>query len=810
MRKVIPLNRGWEFTEIFTDGFMSGERNRYDSVTLPHTVKETPANYFDEGVYQTVCGYRRALRLPQGCSGKNVFLFIGAAAHYAEVYLDGELLCSHKGGYTQFSVDLTGKLCEDADSLLCIKVDSRESLNIPPFGGMIDYMTFGGLYREVWLEIRESSYIADVFAVPQSPKALRAPDGESGVKTSAITFTGVIGSKLDIVELGGLCVRQRVYPYGREDKKPISEKLFRKGDKCVITVPSARLWDVASPALYTLRTELIRGGEVIDRVDTRIGFRRSEFRRDGCYLNGRKLKLRGLNRHQSFPYVGYAMPASIQRYDADILKNELGLNAVRTSHYPQSQHFIDRCDELGLLVFTEIPGWQHIGDDEWKDIAVKNVEEMVSQYRNHPSVILWGVRINESKDDDDFYIRTNKAAHDLDPTRPTGGVRYIKKSHLLEDVYTYNDFIHDGAAPGCEPKRAVTSDMNKPFLISEYCGHMYPTKSYDNEERRLEHALRHARVLDAVAGEDDICGSFGWCFFDYNTHRDFGSGDRVCYHGVCDMFRNPKLAAAVYAAQQDDVPVLEISSSMDIGEHPASVRGSVYAFTNADSVRFYKNGEFIREFTPEESKFKNLRHPPIEINDYIGDKMKDEGFAQKQEQCVKDILNEAAVRGMNALSAEAKLKAAYLTAMHGMTYEQAYALYGKYIANWGDSASVFRFEAVKNGEVVKTVEKSPFTKRRMELKVSSATLCEDGSYDAAAVRIRMTDLNGNTLSQMNTTVRVETEGPIELIGPADAPIAGGMGGLYIKTVGAPGEAAVTVKAEGIEEQTICFDIQVKG
>ncbi|HCE77970.1 MAG TPA: beta-galactosidase, partial [Lachnospiraceae bacterium] len=117
-----------------------------------------------------------------------------------------------------------------------------------------------------------------------------------------------------------------------------------------------------------------------DEQTERVGFRRSVFREDGYYLNGRRLQLIGLNRHQSWPYVGYAMPGSQQERDAEILKNELGVNAVRTSHYPQSPYFYRRCDELGLLVFTEIPGWQHIGDEEWKKQAVRNTEEMVLQY----------------------------------------------------------------------------------------------------------------------------------------------------------------------------------------------------------------------------------------------------------------------------------------------------------------------------------------------------------------------------------------------------------------------------------------------
>ena len=806
MRQIIQLNRDWEFTPEYSEDYKNGGGTG-EIVSLPHTVRELPYNYFDESEYQMISGYRRTLRLPEGCESKRVLLFIGAAGHCAEVYLDGELIAEHKGGYTAFSVDLSGRLSSRIDSILCVKVDSRESLNIPPFGNVIDYMTFGGLYREVWLELREQSCIEDVFAMPSIPDSVDTV-GKAPGEIAATTFDGIIRCAVTLRGAGDKRVRLSVFHSGHEDAQPIVEEIFSPDKEHELTVPGARLWDIESPTLYTLRTELLNGDEVVDRVDTRIGFRRSEFKADGYFLNGRKLKLRGLNRHQSYPYVGYAMPRSMQIYDAEIMKNELGLNAVRTSHYPQSRHFIDGCDEVGLLVFTEMPGWQHIGDSEWKDTAVETMKEMVSQYRNHPSVILWGARINESQDDDEFYTRTNKAAHELDPTRPTGGVRYIKRSHLLEDVYTYNDFIHDGKAPGCEPKRNVTSDMSKPYLISEYCGHMFPTKTYDNEERLTELALRHTRILDAVAAEEDIAGSFGWCFFDYNTHRDFGSGDRICYHGVCDMFRNPKLSAAVYSSQQDKIPVLEINSSMDIGEHPASVRGSIYAFTNADSLRFYKNGEFIREYTPEDSPFVHLPHPPIEIDDFVGDRIYEgESFTKRQARYVKDILNDSAIHGMNYLSAKTKLKALYLKLIHGMKFETAYELYGKYIANWGDSASVFRFEAIKNGEAVRTVEKSPFTERRMQAIVSHTELIEGDTYDVASVRLMITDEHGNILPHFNSTVSVKVEGDLELIGPENAPIIGGMGGLYVKTVGKTGKGKLTIEAERLDKQTIYFTIK---
>ncbi|MBR4556286.1 MAG: glycoside hydrolase family 2 protein, partial [Clostridiales bacterium] len=526
----------------------------------------------------------------------------------------------------------------------------------------------------------------------------------------------------------------------------------------------------------------------------RFGFRTAEFRVDGFYLNNKKIKLRGLNRHQCWPYVGYAMPESMQKMDADILKNELGLNAVRTSHYPQSHHFINRCDEIGLLVFTEIPGWQNIGDEAWKEQAVVNTREMVTQYRNHPSIILWGVRINESLDCDELYKRTNKEAHELDPYRQTSGVRYLKNSSLLEDVYAFNDFSHNGKTAGCEQKKNVTSDMSKPYFISEYNGHMFPTKAFDSELHRQEHALRHCNVLDSVMANDDIAGSFGWCMFDYNTHKDFGSGDRVCYHGVTDMFRNPKLAAYVYASQNKDIePVLEISSSMDIGEHPAGNRGEIFIFSNCDSVKMYKDDIFIKEYTRKDSSYKNMIAPPMLINDYIGDQLeKNEGFAKRQNKIVKDALNFSAIYGMENMPLKMKLTMGEAMTRYKMKFDDAYRLFAKYVGNWGGKVTEFKFEGIKDGKVVKTVVKAAVTKLNLDLKVSSTVLNEGVTYDVAAIRIKVTDENGNVMSFYNRQALIEVTGDIEILGPSLADINGGMGGVYIRSTGKEGKGSVKI------------------
>ncbi len=138
-----------------------------------------------------------------------------------------------------------------------------------------------------------------------------------------------------------------------------------------------QLWDMARPQLYTVHVRLLRSGQPMDEDNRRIGFRHAEFTDHGFTLNGKVLKLRGLDRHQTFPFVGQAMPERVQRQDAKILRHKLHCNIVRTSHYPQSRHFLDCCDEIGLLVLEEIPGWQHIGDEAWMQVAVDNVGRMI-------------------------------------------------------------------------------------------------------------------------------------------------------------------------------------------------------------------------------------------------------------------------------------------------------------------------------------------------------------------------------------------------------------------------------------------------
>ena len=776
---MISLCNGWQFTETWSEEFLSG-RAEGTPVRLPHTVREVPLHYAGPEDYEMLCGYRRALDIPETLRGKRLFLQFDGAAHIATVFVNGVETVTHRCGYTAVRVEITDLVSYGGENTVAVRLDCTENGSVPPFGFVIDYLTYGGLYREAWLDVRSAAYIEDLFVFTPGLDLMEA--------------------RLTLSDPAQY-VRLSVWDGERRVACERGHDLF------TIRVPKAKPWHPDDPHRYLCRAELLDGdGAVLDTQEVLFGFRTAVFKADGFYLNGKKFFLRGLNRHQCYPYIGYAAPEQLQREDARILKKELQCTAVRTSHYPQSQYFIDECDRLGLLVFTEIPGWQHIGNEAWKDQTCENVREMVLQYRNHPSIVLWGVRVNESQDDDALYVRTNAIAHELDPSRQTSGVRYLEKSSLLEDVYAYNDFSHNGLTPGCKSKSKITPDMDKGFLISECNGHMFPTKPFDPWEKRQEHALRHARVQDAALADGEHAGCFGWCMFDYPTHKDFGSGDRVCYHGVLDAFRNPKLAAAVYSSQGEAFPVLELGSTMDIGDYPAGQIGKPYLFTNADEVRLYKNGAYVTSFRA--SEWKALRHGPIAVDDLIGELLEtQEGFDREKAALLRDCLLAAGKYGMANLPLGYKAKLLYAMARYGLTMEDGVALYGKYVGNWGGAATVWRFDAVKNGQVVLSRSYCPSTKLHLELTASHTGLCEGDSYDMAAVRIRLLDEYGNPASYAQLPIRLKVRGAAELVGPDAVTAEGGMCGCYVRSTGRAGKATLTVSADGLEPVSLVFSVR---
>jgi len=784
MRKILPINHGWLFAEQYVEGMEQthADETAFTPVRIPHTSRELPLNNFDERESQLVSCYRRRIRVTPQAGGR-VFLHFEGVMAAAKVFLNGTMLAEHLGGYTPFVIELTG-LVTGGDDVLAVIVDSTERSDIPPFGYVIDYLTYGGIYREVWLEETEEVYIQNAHA-----KTIQTTDGwqvetevyldnrpgASGAAELNITLSGADGVKSNHTKHIAL---------SGEPKQTITVS-FAAGD--------VRLWDLDEPNLYDLAITLQMENKEIDDYACRIGFRTAQFTPEGFFLNGRRVKIRGLNRHQSYPYVGYAMPMRAQENDAELLKRELGVNLVRTSHYPQSIHFLNRCDELGLLVFEEFPGWQYIGNDVWKKNAVKSLEEMITRDWNHPSIVLWGVRINESQDDDAFYRETNALAHRLDATRQTGGVRNFAGSHFFEDVYTYNDFVHSGLNQALKTRKEV-AHASVPYMVTEHNGHMFPTKKFDHEEKRVEHALRHLRVLNSVYDAEEISGAVGWCMSDYNTHKDFGSGDKICYHGVTDLFRLPKFAAHAYRSQQDGEPIMEVASGMNQGERTGSNLGSVHVFTNCDSVKLYKNGAYVGEYFPDRKTYPNLPHPPVVITDFIGELMANaEGYSKQDADRIKRIFAAILTYGDKSLPLKYKLMMGYSMLKLKLSYEDAVNLYMRYVAGWGTESTEFVFEGYYNGERVAVVKRGASEGVAIRVTPDTTELVEGDTYDICRVVVEHVDQFGMVLPYSTEAVRVTGSGAGERIGPELIPLTGGAVAFWVKTKGT-GEITVSIES----------------
>jgi beta-galactosidase len=701
-RIVMPLNRDWRFSSKLPDGFEGGgfDDSSFEKVVIPHTNKRLPWHGFDEKSYEFVSAYRRHFKLPPEAKGKHVFVDFEGAMTASMVWINGQKLGEYKGGYTPFYFELTPHLDWDGDNVLAVALDSTERADIPPFGYEIDYLTFGGIYREVSLRIVPATFIENIFAKPKNVLSRPTIDVDCFLQ-----YLEASREPLTIeVELRDgnrtLASGRRRVPPSNSKPEPVAHTVHLEN------LGEIQLWDLEHPNLYTVHVRLLRGTNPIDEDTRRVGFREAQFTDHGFELNGKIIKLRGLDRHQTFPFVGQAMPARVQRRDADILRKNLKCNIVRTSHYPQSRHFLDRCDELGLLVLEEIPGWQHIGDEAWKALSVDNVRRMIRRDWNHPSIILWGVRINESKDDHDFYTKTNAVAHSLDPTRQTGGIRYFQESEFLEDVFTMNDFGFPLKPPN-HPR----------YLNTEFVGHTYPTKTIDNVERLREHTLRHARIHNQLASNPQYAGGIGWCAFDYNTHSNFGSGDRICYHGVTDIFREPKPAAGFYKSQCDpsEEIVLEPAFHWARGDESVGFNRAVVC-SNCDHLKFYVDDKMVAEADPDRKEFAHLKYAPFRFE------------------------------------------------------------LGELFHKWGD----LRIEGYIQGKQVITRSMSgKGVEEKFVLLPDDTKLIADGA-DSTRIVFRVTDEFGNIQPFADAALKLDIEGPAEIIGDNPFALVGGTGAIWIR------------------------------
>ena len=576
--RTLQLDNGWLFGGKFSDAATQPafDDSAFARVSLPHCVTKLSWQGWNFSDWSGVWIYRRHFSVPKEFSQHRVFLDFDGVMTGATPVVNGHALPEYLGGYLPFHYEITNLVSEN-DNVLAVAIDSRWS-NVPPDGNpkgpvSVDFLEPGGIPRPVSLRFVPQVFISDVFAKP-----VNVLESSRRVEISCTVDAALVPKKSARLKVELLDAGKRIA--GTTQKVKI-EKTGETEFKLALTdLGNVKLWDVDAPQLYEIVATLVLDDEPVHDCRTRIGFREAKFTVDGFFLNGRRLQLFGLCRHEIYPYAGFAMPPRTMRRDAEILRHELNCNSVRCSHYPQSEAFLDACDELGLLVWEEIPGWGYIGDAAWQDLAVRDVGGMIRRDRNHPSIFIWGVRVNESRNNPALYQRTTALARSLDDSRPMSGAMVgglHSTNNWAEDVFAYNDYAHDSKTGELKLEPPLPG---VPYLLTEAVGQIVGIgPSEEHRYRRVagpalqaKQAIYHAQAHDQAAADKHFAGVIAWCAFEYSSPVKVAYKD-VKNPGVADVFRIPKIGASFYQAQVSPQvrPVIQPNFFWDFGQ--ATPRG---------------------------------------------------------------------------------------------------------------------------------------------------------------------------------------------------------------------------------------------
>lgn len=775
MREKFNLNYNWFFKEIKEDKDITLKNfDGFIEVKLPHTQKVIPYNYFDWEKLQFESSYKRIINVKKEENKSYILSFLGIAQK-SIIYLNKEFLLENKCGYNEINIDITDKL-KDGENELYLIVSSKEEY-FPPFGNIVDYLGYGGIYRECYLYVTGDDYIVDPYLY------------EKDLLNENKKYFLSLNTKHQKYDKYRFLVKH--------NQVNIIDQVFsaRNGEIYENLLPEIELWDINNPILYDVEIKLLNNDDKeVDSITFKYGFRDIKGTKDGFYLNGKKLLIRGLDRHQSYPYVGYAMPVSMQKRDAHILKYDLGLNAMRCSHYMNHPEFLNECDKIGLLVYEEIPGWQYIGDDKWQALVMSNLDSMILRDRNHPSIVFFGVRINESKECLPLNNKCYKRAKELDKTRIITGTHANLKEKDTYDCYSYNNFFVELTPKVLYKKKEITNP-NNPYLITEYCGHMHPNKPYDTENRRVETSKIHKRVISKVENEGDIFGAMGWVFADYNTHKGFGPNDMICYHGVMDMNRCEKATAYVYKALRDKkYPFLESSSALAPGDYDASIFKAPLIYTNCDKIEVYRGDTYLTTYTIKEGVNAHV----FEYTDFVGhDLVTNHNESERFEKTFKKTMNYVLRNGMDN-----KLGLLFHTNIFKFKKILNYGI--EYLGNI--TKNVYTFKGYMGDEHVLTKKIGYAAFDHLDYSLSSDSLNPGETYDVISLTITAKDTLDNIPRYLPDIVEIEYSDGLEIISPNKLSLIGGNATFYFKNkYNKSSNEKVTVKMDRVDN----FDVDIK-
>jgi beta-galactosidase len=568
-------------------------------VDLPHTWNAHDVSDEKPGYWRGIGWYRKYFQLDGKYLGKRVFLEFEGVNQVAEFWLNGKKLGEHKGGYTGFEFDITAFVKSGSpENVLTVKVDNLFRATVPPTV-KTDYNFYGGIYRDVWLRVSDPVYIAEV--------RWSTPEVTAG---SALLQ---IASNIANPEGKGrsLTLQQEILdPKGRVVKSFSSRIELEPGKqtatlKCEGRMDGILLWSPETPSIYQIRSQLRDESRILDVVIDPLGFRWFRFNpQQGFFLNGKRLQIQGTNWHQSYPGMGNALPNSRHWKDMEVIK-QMGVNFWRTSHYPHDIATIEASDQLGLMVWEELPINKEIGNpDEYITNALQMAEEMIRRDRNHPSVLVWGIA-GEVNAPHQIALRVvrevSRKYRELDSARPVG-----MHAPRGEDIEELVDVVGLGVEKETDEKHFKYP--NRSFLTAEYSASLMGRGIYGEGPESEELACKkHEGYLSQLNLRPWMAGGMIWHQFDYDGETYDTVIPHVVAFGMSDVWRIPKEVYYFYQSQWASQPMVHIVGHWTWFGEEGKIK-SVKVYSNCDAVELFLNGRSLGK--KEMENYPGLTHPP--------------------------------------------------------------------------------------------------------------------------------------------------------------------------------------------------------
>jgi beta-galactosidase len=601
----------------------TGPQAGWENITLPHTTNIEPVVKVNQQ-WQGNSYYRKFFTLSPSDANRHVTIRLDAAMNDADIFLNGTFLSNHKGGYLPFEIDISKAAFYGKENCLLVRLNNKDNAEIPPGKAIkdLDFNFYGGLYRNSWLVKKNKVYITDAVT-----------ENEINAGGMLVRFDNISKDQANLTlkvevkneQVSGQPTRLKAMLYDPSGKLVSTVrsqvKAIPAGKKSLfeqsIPVEFPAFWSPEKPQLYKLVIAVENNGKVTDSTSLKTGIRQISFKADGFYLNNERYLIRGTNRHQEYPYVGYALSDNAQYRDAYKIK-AAGFNFVRCSHYPPSTEFLNACDELGILVMNSIPGWQFFGKEAFQNNSLQDIRDMIHRDRNHPSIVLWESSLNETGMSKDYMEKANAIVHTELP---------------YTDTYTcgWMDTVYDVFIPARQHAKAPDYwskyNGNKPILIAEYgdweyyaqnAGFNQTTYADLTAEEKTSRQLRGAgqkrllqQALNFQESHNDnlngkIAGDANWLMFDYKR----GYAPDIESSGIMDIFRLPKFAYYFYRSQVDASAIEPMIYIANYWQDAANKTVKIYS--NCDQVELILNGKSLGIQHPDTGRISNnLKHPPF-------------------------------------------------------------------------------------------------------------------------------------------------------------------------------------------------------